>query len=166
LLQALVEVNWQKASNNVRTGSSEGKGMSCRYLPATYILYLLLSHPLGHPLGCIHLQKLPQKFCYRTRWAKFIVVHNGRVPAPRPKPPPQFLFVEPLCVESKTEQLQQRLIPTWSELAPLAHHERWMVCSQDTIFCWVSVPELTMVVQLLFLIPTYRQPSELLVDRL
>ncbi len=147
MLQALVEVNWQKASNNVRTGSSEGKGMSCRYLPATYILYLLLSHPLGHPLGCTHLQKSPQKFCYR-----FIVVHNGRVP---PFPPAQFLFVEILCVESKKEQLQQRLIPTWSEPAPLAHHERWMVSSQETIFCSVSVPELTMVVQLLFLIPTY-----------
>ncbi len=155
MIQALVEVNWQKASNNVRTGSSEGKGMSCRYLPAIYILYLLLSHPLGHPLGCTHLQKLPQKFCYRARWAKFFVVHNGRVPPLPAPPPPNSCFIEILFVESKKEQLQQRLIPAWSEPAPLAHHERWMVSSQETIFRWVSVPELTMVVQLLFLIPTY-----------
>ncbi len=28
---------------------------------------------------------------------------------------------------------------------PLAHHEGWMVRGQETVFCWVSVPYLTMV---------------------
>jgi hypothetical protein len=44
-----------------------------------------------------------------------------------------------------------------------------MVSGQETVFCWVPVPELTMVlssVALFFSLPTYQQPtSRLLVGR-
>jgi hypothetical protein len=29
---------------------------------------------------------------------------------------------------------------------PPVHHQGWMICDQETVFCWVAVPELTMVV--------------------
>jgi hypothetical protein len=37
------------------------------------------------------------------------------------------------------------------------HHEGWMTSDQETIFCWVSVPKLTMVVTTVcfFFFPTY-----------
>jgi hypothetical protein len=42
-----------------------------------------------------------------------------------------------------------------SEPAPTnAHHQGWMICDQETVFCWVPVPYLTMVVSSLGLFTT------------
>ncbi len=56
------------------------------------------------------------------------------------------------------------------ELTPTdVHHEGWMVSDNETVFCWVSVPLLTMVVSsvaFFFPLPTdYTPTSRLLVGR-
>jgi len=36
------------------------------------------------------------------------------------------------------------------------HYQGWMICDQETVFCWVPVPLLTMVVSSVALFTTYQ----------
>jgi hypothetical protein len=39
---------------------------------------------------------------------------------------------------------------------PPVHHQGWMICDQETVFCWVPVSYLTMVVGSVGLFTTYK----------
>jgi hypothetical protein len=57
--------------------------------------------------------------------------------------------------------LSQRFHTSLLELVLPVHHEGWMISDQETVFCWVPVPYLTMVVSSVafYLLPTYKQPT-------
>ncbi len=42
--------------------------------------------------------------------------------------------------------VQHWYLPATVNQHPPVHHQGWMICDQETVFCWVPVPQLTMVV--------------------
>jgi len=39
---------------------------------------------------------------------------------------------------------------------PPVYHQEWMICDEETVFYWIPVPYLTMVVSSLALLTTYQ----------
>ncbi len=57
-------------------------------------------------------------------------------------------------------RFSNRELSEWTS-SPAVHHEGWMVSGLETVFCWVHVPWLTMVVISLAFFTTYPLPIHL-----
>ncbi len=125
-------------------------------------IFLLLSHFIGfffshrnvdtYKIGRALLTLMPQDSPAGGDPSKYTEIKRGVVSEPKKA---ANCLGKWFLQEMEIGNLSGKELAIVNQHGPV-HHQGWMICDQEPVFCWVPVPQLTMVVSSVALFTTYQ----------